>query len=202
MSTLKVEIAPKLIPLFAPSRGSLRYRVMNGGRGSSKSFTAAKMAAILGAIEPLRILCVRELQNSIKESFHAELKNAIASDPWLTSVYDVGVDYLRHKTNGTEFIFKGLRHNITAIKSMAQIDLCIVEEAEDVPHASWLDLLPTVRIPKSEFWIIYNPKKRTSWVAETFQLNTPPPRSMVVEVNHTDNPWFSSVLEEQRKDAQ
>ena len=202
MSTLKIELPPKLIPLFAPSRGELRYRVMHGGRGSGKSFTAAKMAAIWGAIEPLRILCVRELQNSIKESFHAELKNAIQSCPWLSSEYDVGVDYLRHRSNGTEFIFKGLRHNITAVKSMAQVDLCIVEEAEDIPHASWTDLLPTIRIAKSEIWVIYNPKRRKSFVAEAFQLNDPPPRSAVVELNWRDNPWFSDVLEEQRVDAQ
>jgi|SRR5690554_558789 len=198
MSTLKVEIAPKLIPLFAPSRGSLRYRVMNGGRGSSKSFTAAKMAAIWGAIEPLRILCVREFQNSIKESFHAELKNAIQSDSWLSSVYDVGVDYLRHKTNGTEFLFKGLRHNIEGVKSMAQIDLVICEESETIPHRSWQDLIPTIRAPKSEIWIIYNQKSRDSWVAKTFDSDTLPPRTMVVTINHSDNPWFSPELDEQR----
>ena len=202
MQDLRIELPPKLIPLFAPQRGDLRYRVMYGGRGSGKSFTSAKMAAVWGAIEPLRILCVRELQNSIKESFHAELKNAIQSCTWLSSQYHVGVDFLRHKTNGTEFIFKGLRHNITGVKSMAQIDLCIVEEAEDVPAASWQDLLPTIRIAKSEVWIIFNPKKRNSWVAETFINNEPPPRSNVVQLNWNGNPWFGDVLDEQRLDQQ
>lgn len=199
MTTLRIELPPKLIPLFAPPRGELRNRCMKGGRGSGKSFSAAKMAAVWGAIEPLRILCTRELQNSIRESFHAELKNAIESCPWLSSEYDVGVDYLRHKTNGTEFLFKGLRHNITAVKSMAQIDLLIVEEAETVPHASWVDLIPTIRAPNSEIWIIYNPKSPSSWVAETFGGDNIPPRTMVVTLNHDDNPWFSRELEEQRQ---
>lgn len=137
MSTLRVELPPKLVELFAPARGSLRYRVMRGGRGSGKSFSAAKMAAIWGAVEPLRILCVREFQNSIRESFHAELKNAINSCPWLSTQYDVGIDYLRHVHNGTEFIFKGLRHNIEGVKSMAQIDLVICEESETIPARSW-----------------------------------------------------------------
>nr|UYL16342.1 MAG: terminase large subunit [Caudoviricetes sp.] len=189
---------PKMIPSFAPARGSLRYRCWRGGRGSGKSFNVAKMAAIWGAIEPLRILCTRELQNSIKESFHAELKNAIGSCKWLSTQYDVGMDYLRHKTNGTEFMFKGLRHNIEAVKSMAQIDLLIVEEAETVPHSSWIPLLPTIRAPKSEVWIVWNPKRPNSWVAENFDGSTVPPRSMVTTVNHSDNPWFSQELEEQR----
>lgn len=199
MTTKRIEMPPKLIPVLSPSLGTYRYRVMRGGRGSGKSYNAAKMAAIFGAVSKLRILCTREYQNSIKESFHAELKSAITSDEWLSSVYDVGVDYLRHKFNGTEFIFKGLRSNISSVKSMAQIDLVIVEEAETVPHASWQDLIPTIRAPKSEFWVIYNPKRRDSWVAKQFDGDTLPPRTIVVDVNHDDNPWFSPELDEQRK---
>lgn len=198
MTILKVELAPKLIPLFAKPRGSLRFRVMRGGRGSGKSFTAAKMAAIWGCIDTMRILCVREFQNSIKESFHAELKNAIRSDAWLSSEYDVGVDFIRHKSNGTEFIFRGLRSNIEGVKSMAQVDLVICEESETIPARSWEDLIPTIRTKNSEFWIIYNPRRRDSWVAKTFDSGANPPRTMVVDINYSDNPWFSQELEEKR----
>ena len=58
------------------------------------------MAAVWGFAEPLRFLCVREFQNSIKESFYAEIKAAIASEPWLEAAYDVGADYIRGR-NGT-----------------------------------------------------------------------------------------------------
>ena len=200
MSTVKVELPPKLVPVFSQPRGDLRFRGAFGGRGSAKSFTFAKMAAIWGYAEPLRILCTRELQVSIKESFHAEVKSAIASTPWLASHYDVGIDYIRGK-NGTEFIFRGLRHNMSSIKSMAQIDLCIVEEAADIPEASWRDLLPTIRAPKSEIWVIYNPKKPTDPVDVMFRQE-PPPRSLIVEMNWSDNPWFPAELDEQRRHAQ
>ena len=199
MTTLKVELAPKLIPVLAPPLGTFRYRVLRGGRGSGKSFSVAKMSAIWGAVSPIRILCTREFQNSIKQSFYAEVDNAIKSDPWLSSQYDVGRDFIRHKLNGTEYLFAGLRHNIDSIKSMAQIDLCIVEEAETVPHASWRDLIPTIRAPNSEFIIIYNPKRRDSWVAQQFDGDTLPPRTALVTVNAEDNPWLPLVLEEQRK---
>lgn len=197
MTTAVIKLPPKLVPVFTPQRGALRYRGAYGGRGSGKSFTFAKMAAIWGYAEPLRVLCVRELQNSIKESFHAELKNAIASESWLEAAYDVGVDYIRGK-NGTEFIFRGLRHNQGSIKSLAQIDLCIVEEAEDVPETSWQVLEPTIRAPKSEIWIIWNPKRSDSPTDARFIKSTPP-RSAIVQMNHNDNPWFPAELEEQRK---
>ena len=178
----------------------MRYRGAYGGRGSGKSFTFAKMAAIFGYAEKLRILCTREMQNSIKESFHAELKNAIQSEPWLDAHYDVGIDYIRGK-NGTEFLFKGLRHNQGSIKSLAQIDLCIVEEAEDVPETSWQVLEPTIRAPKSEIWVIWNPRQKNSPTDQRFIQNTPP-RSSIIEMNYTDNPWFPIELEEQRQHAQ
>lgn len=197
MTTATIQMPKKLIPLFAPKRGDLRYRVAYGGRGSGKSFTFALMAAVWGYAEPLRILCTRELQVSIRESMHAEIKNAIESYPWLAAHYEIGVDYIRGK-NGTQFIFRGLRHNISAIKSMAQVDLCIVEESEDIPHSSWQDLIPTIRAPKSEFWIVFNPKRRDSWVAEMFINNEPPPRTEAVKINYDANPFFPPVLDEQR----
>lgn len=200
MAEAIIKIPPKLVPVFAPARGELRYRGAYGGRGSAKSFTFAKMAAIYGYAEPLRILCTREIQDSIKDSFHAELKNAIASEPWLSAAYDVGVDYIKGK-NGTEFLFKGLRHNVGSLKSTAQIDLCIVEEAEDVPEASWLALEPTIRAPKSEIWVVWNPRTDGSPVDKRFRLDVPD-RSAIVELNYTDNPWFPRELEELRQRQQ
>lgn len=197
MTTIQIKLPKKIRKAFQKPRGELRYRGFFGGRGSGKSFNVAKMAAIWGYIEPLRILCTREFQNSIKYSFHAELKAAIASEPFLEMAYDVGVDYIRGK-NGTEFLFKGLRNNTQSIKSLAKIDICIVEEAEDIAESAWEVLEPTIRAPKSEIWVIWNPKHRGSATDTRFRINTPP-RSCVVEVNHNDNPFFPPALDELRK---
>lgn len=198
MATATIELPRKLVDTFAPERGSVQYRALHGGRGSGKSFGAAKMAAIWGYVDPLRVLCTRELQASIKESFHAELKAAIASEPWLEAHYDVGVDYLRG-ANGTEFIFRGLRHNVGSIKSLAKVDLTIVEEAEDVPEQSWLALEATVfRQPKSELWAIWNPRLDGSPVDLRFRKN-PPPNSIVTEVNWSDNAFFPDGLDMLRR---
>lgn len=193
----QIALPRKLIPVFAPPRGAVRYRGGYGGRGSGKSYSFAKMAATWGYAEKLRILCTREFQSSIKESFHAELKNAIESEGFLANHYEVGVDFLRGKNN-TEFIFKGLRNNIQSIKSLAQIDLCIVEEAEDIPENSWLQLEPTIRAPKSEIWAIWNPRKMDSPVDKRFRKMVD--NSMIIaELNYRDNPKFPEVLEQQRK---
>lgn len=201
MSTATIELPPKLVPVFSPARGSFQYRNLFGGRGSGKSFNAAKMAAIWGYAEPLRILCTREFQVSISESFHAELKAAIASEPWLEAHYDVGIDYLKG-ANGTQFIFRGLRRNSQSVKSLAKIDLTIVEEAEDVPETSWLALEATVfRQPKAELWALWNPRQQGSPVDKRFRVN-PPPNAITAEINWSDNPFFPAGLDTLRRREQ
>ena len=198
MIEVDLELPEKLYPVFYPERGEVQYRAAHGGRGSAKSMTFDTMAAFWGYLEPMRILCVRDLQASIKESFHAELKSAIQARPWLAAHYDVGVDYLRG-ANGTEFLFKGLRRNIGSIQSTAKVDLTIVEEAEDVPEASWVALEPTVlRAPKSEIWVIWNPKLDGSPVDKRFRKH-PPDNAVIAELNYFDNPWFPPGLDDLRR---
>ena len=67
---MRVEIPSKLIPVFS---GKARYRGAWGGRGSGKSVTFARMLLLRGMAGKIKILCAREMQNSIKDSVHAEL---------------------------------------------------------------------------------------------------------------------------------
>ncbi len=160
------------------------------------------MAAVWGLAEPLRILAARDLQVTIKESFHAELKGAIEAEPWLAENYEIGVDFLRGR-NGTEFIFRGLRHNTGSIKSLAGIDLTIVEEAEDVTEDAWIALEATVlRRPKSELWAIWNPKRRGSPVDRRFRQFYDPANMAFAKMNWRDNPRFPSGLNDLRVSQQ
>ncbi len=195
MTKVRVQLPKKLIPVFKAPRGSVRYRASWGGRGGGKSFSFALMASIFGYQEKLRILCTREYQSSIKESFHAELKNAIESMPWLAHHYDVGIDYIRG-ANGTEFIFKGLQ-KMGSIKSLAQIDIAILEEAEDIGENSWLELEPTIRSNKSELWVLWNPKRENSAVDKRFR-KFPPKDALIAEIHCYDNKWLSEALKRQR----
>ncbi len=195
MSEVRIRLPPKLIPVF---QGSARYRGAHGGRGSGKSFNFAKMLAVRGMIEPLRILCARELQNSLKDSSMSEVINAIESEPWLAAHYDYGESFIRGK-NGTEFIFKGLRHNAKEIKSTAKIGIAWVEEAEAVSEASWRILTPTIREPGSEIWVTWNPEASDSATQKRF-IASPPTNAKIIRLNWQDNPWFPPELEQERQD--
>ena len=192
----KVEIPQKLVPVF---QGRSRYRAAVGGRGSGKSLSFALMAAVRGYAEPLRILCARELQNTIKDSVHSEIVRALDMYPWLNAAYTYGESFIRGR-NGTEFLFKGLRTNYQEIKSLSGINICWVEEAEATSEASWQVLTPTIRAPGSEIWVTWNPDSEDSPVRKRFILN--PPRNLTIaEMNYCDNPWFPEVLEEERQEC-
>ena len=198
LTVATVNLPAALVRVLGPARGSYQYRVLRGGRGSGKSVGAATIAAIWGYAEPLRILCVRQFQNSIPESFYREVVDALEMYPWLKDHYTVTKESITGK-NGTQFIFKGLDRNPQSIKSLAKIDLTIVEEAEDIPEQSWVNLEATIfRQPKSEMFIIYNPRKESSPVDFRFIKNKAP-SSIVGNVNYSDNPFFPAGLEILRK---
>lgn len=197
-TTAQIKLSTAIVSTLGAARGTYLYRVLKGGRGSGKSLGAALVAAIWGYSEPLRILCVRQFQNSIPESFYREVVDAIEKYEWLQSHYTITKESITGK-NGTQFIFKGLDRNPQSIKSLAKIDLTIVEEAEDIPEQSWMNLEATVfRQPKSEMWVIYNPRKENSPVDFRFVKNRAP-RSIVRTVNYEDNPFFPDGLDEVRK---
>lgn len=182
-------------PWAADFQQPSRYKVAWGGRGSSKSWTFARMLLLLADSKPLRILCARELQISIKDSVHRLLADQVEA-LGLTDRFDVGQSFLRGK-NGSEFIFKGLRHNASEIKSTEGIDICWVEEAQAVSEASWMLLIPTVRAPGSEIWVTFNPDQESDPTYRRF-VTVPPDNALVRRVNFDLNPFFPAELELER----
>lgn len=138
---LNVEFPKKLVFLI---NESALYKVIWGGRGGLKTETVARALLILASRRKLRIACFREYQNSISESVYQTLKNCIY-DLNLNDEFDIQAKVIISKRTGSEFIFKGLRHNIDSIKSLARIDIAWVEEAANVSKTSWDKLEPSIR---------------------------------------------------------
>lgn len=173
-----------------------RYKTAYGGRGSAKSWSFARALLIQGSIEPLRILCVREVQKSIRDSVHRLLCDQIVS-LGLEQCYEVFDTEIRGK-NGTLFIFSGLSNQTTeSIKSFEGVDRCWCEEAQSISKRSWDILTPTIRKDGSEIWITFNPELDSDETYQRFVVNVPP-NSVTEMVNYHDNPWFPEVLEQER----
>lgn len=192
---LEAKFPEKLAFLFQPAR----YKVAHGGRGSAKSWGFARALLILAAQKPIRVLCTREVQRSIKDSVHKLLSDQIEG-LGLGKLYDILATEIRCK-NGSEFIFAGLStQTVESIKSFEGIDVVWVEEAQAVSKRSWDVLTPTIRKPGSEIWVSFNPELETDETYRRFVL-TPPAGAVVAQLNWRDNPWFPEELEAERQDT-
>ena len=190
----KLTLPKKLLPLLAPKR----YKVLYGGRGSSKSWSVARVLVHMATIKPIRVLCARETQKSIQESVHRLIKDQIGA---------LGVEHLFDiqetkivGVNGSDFAFAGVRQQgVANLKSFEAVDICWVEEAQVVTKKSWDVLIPTIRKPGSEIWITFNPELEDDETYKRFVTDgKDDPDMWVCEVNYHDNPWFGDELEAER----
>lgn len=174
-----------------------RHKILYGGRGGVKSWTAARYLLISGFQEPLRILCGREVQKSVKESVHQLLADQIVR-LGLEGFYEVLSTEIRGR-NGTKFTYAGLS-NLTAetIKSFEGYDKFWGEEAASFTRRSLDILLPTIRKPGSELIFTLNPELDTDEVWTRF-IETPRDDTLVIECSYHNNPWFPEVLETERQ---
>ncbi|RYY79943.1 MAG: PBSX family phage terminase large subunit [Moraxellaceae bacterium] len=169
-----------------------RNKVLYGGRASSKSWDAAGFAIFLADNYKLRFLCARQFQNKIEESVYSLLKIQIERFG-LQHRFKIMDNKIINRYTGTEFLFYGLWRHIDEIKSLESIDVCWLEEAHNITQSQWEILEPTVRKEHSQFWIIFNPKLATDFVYKRFVLN-PPPKTVVRQINYTDNPFLSQTM--------
>jgi len=183
----RVQIPDKFQPLFQPAR----YKVYYGGRGGAKSWNFARVLLILAYQGPIRVLCAREIQNTVNDSVHAILKQQI-KDMGLQDYYAVtDKSIIGHL--GSEFSFRGLRHNADGLKSFEGADICWVEEAQSVSDESWDILIPTIRKERSEIWASFNPDWQTDPVWQRF-VKMQLPNSIVQKVGYEDNPFLPETL--------
>lgn len=173
-----------------------RYFVFWGGRGGAKSWQVARFLIIEATQRRIRVLCAREIQNSIDESVHKLLQHQIET-LGVGHCFTITDKKITCHATGSEFVFCGLRHNTRKIKSYEDVDYCWVEEGACVSKTSWDILIPTVRKPGSCIIITFNPEMDSDETYVRFVVG-PPRSAIVVNVSYHDNPWFPAELEAER----
>lgn len=151
MKTVEITVPTEYRALYDDT---LRYVGFYGGRYSLKSYNVALSQLIRGRQKRLRFLNTREVQNSIKDSVHKLLSDQI--ERYGFSDYSVQKESIRNTVTGTEFIFKGLKHNINEIKSTEGIDEAWIEEAQSASKESLDILFPTIRKENSRIVATFN----------------------------------------------
>lgn len=158
-----------------------REAAVYGGRFSLKSHTVARYLLIRARQSKARILCAREFQNSIAESSHQLLADLIAL--YGLTDFTVTDKAIVNTVNGSDFIFKGLRHNEQSIKSIEGIDIAWVEEAQTISGESINILTPTIRKPGSQIIYTYNRLLEDDPVHQRLVIEGRP-NTLIINVNY------------------
>ncbi len=144
-----------------------------------------------------RVVCVREVQRSLRESVKLLIEDKIQS---------LGVGHLftvlhdRIETpGGGVILFQGMQeHTKESIKSLEAFNVAYVEEAQTMTAGSLEMLRPTIREPGSELWFSWNPRAASDPVDMLLRGAVVPQDAAVVCSNYRNNPFFPEVLEDER----
>lgn len=167
------------------------YKLLKGGRFSSKTQDAGGMAAYLARNYSVKFLCIRQFQNRIADSVYTVIKEKIEQAGW-ASEFTIGVSTIRHNVTGSEFLFYGMARNINDIKGTEGVDICWIEEGESLTAEQWEVIDPTIRKEGSEIWLLWNPK----YVSDFVQTKLPRllgDDCILKHINYDQNPFLSST---------
>lgn len=187
------------IPEWCETALSTDWRVwlVFGGRGSGKSHTVATLIACWMRQKPIRVLCLREFQNSIDDSSKQLLEDKIRRFGWADEFRITKYDIVHWRT-GSRCTFRGMKSG-NSLRSTEGVDIVWGEEAQTFSESSLRSLFPTIRKAGSRLIFTFNPEKSDDpiWVRKTRWEKEP--RVLATLVNWRDNPWFTSELEEERQ---
>ena len=188
----EVLIIPKVAETLVNS--PKRHKVIIGGRGKGATHSIARIFLMKGMQQKHFVLCIREIQKTLKDSVKKTLEDVIDYYGW-HFFYKSSVNEITG-VNGTRFIFMGMQDkNSDNVKSIEGISLCWVAEGQSMSRNSIMILRPTVRDDNSEIWWDYNPRFATDPV----YIDYPPhlqddPSADVCFLTWEDNPWFPESL--------
>lgn len=144
--------------------------LMIGGYGSGKSFTGFLKTALLATQEKRKILVVRKVYSTLKDSCYEDLKEAFDTlgvrKKWklIKSPYEA-----ENIKNGSKIIFKGM-DDWRKLKSIKNIDYILIEEADELSIEDIKELRKRLRglNIKKHLVLMCNPVSRLSSIYKMF----------------------------------
>lgn len=182
-------------PLLKPG---FRYRGVWGGRASGKSHVMADNVVEAMVMDPdLRVVCIREVQKSLKFSAKQIIEDKIKAHG-VGHLFDIQSVEIKRKGGAGICIFQGMQdHTSDSIKSLEGFRIAWVEEAQALSDKSLRLLRPTMRAPGAEIWFSWNPDQPDDAVDRFLRGKEPPDRSIVLQANWQDNPWLPEEIKDE-----
>ena len=192
-------LAVPRLPTWAELLWSVRspYKIVAGGRGSAKSWSVAIVLLAMSLERKLRIVCLREVQNTMEDSVKKLLEDR--AEEYFPGMFTIMREQIISAT-GSVFKFTGM-NGATArnIMSRESVDIFWFEQGETLSDDSAEKLHPTIRKAGSELWITFNPRFRQDTVWRQFMSDSARRRSaLVIEAHYMHNPFWNAKMEAAR----
>jgi phage terminase large subunit len=181
VAKLTIQTPSVFRPLFADG---LRYLGAHGGRGSGKSHHFAERIVDEMVADPtIRVVCIREVQKSLRESAYRLIGDKISA-LGVASQFEIRHDRIETAQGGL-VMFVGMQdHTAESIKSLEGFRIAWAEEAQTLSEKSLELLRPTIRAPGSQIWFSWNPRSRADAVDKFLRGDDVPKGAAVVQVNY------------------
>jgi len=173
------------------------YKCALGGRAAARSVSAAQaIVYFMDNVPGLKVVGLREFQNSISESSKAQTEDIIRLEG-LSHRFKSTDTYIENIVTGAHKIFRGMARNPLSLKSLTGYHIAWIEECESMAMRSWDILDPTIRETDSQIWLTGNTYSPSCAPAQIFVENPPPPNSWVTHNTYLQNPFASQKLIDQ-----
>lgn len=180
----------KCLPQFKGFIEKARYKVALGGRGRGASTSAAICLVSFASKFRIKVVCARQYMNSIADSSKAQIEEIIYKSG-TEADWDITDKYIQHKHTKAIFLFKGLERSTLSIKSMPDIDILFIEEAEATSQEAIDIVFPTIRKKGSEIWIVGNNRLASDPISKFFLGEHPPENMIKISATYLENPHCS-----------
>ena len=191
--------------IFAPFLQPARFKVAEGGRGSSKTRSVITILVNNVMWSGWRVVCFRELMEAIAESSYQEIVEEIDRRN-LGAFFDITKTEISCPSSGGVFKFSGIRASSKRLqnqklKGFSNFDAAFIDEGESITKDSWNALVPTMRKAGSEIYVCFNPASPLDFIYQAFVAapiypaeRNGKPYCITLKVNYTDNPFFPKEL--------
>lgn len=169
---------------------SKKFFFFKGGRGAGRTTAVSNWLIDYVRMVKTTVVVARGSAVSIQDSCYKELIGRI-EELEIIDQFDVFADSIVCKKTGTNIIFKGVERNTPAIKSIPDIGVFWVEEAQGLSYDQFMTISPTISRNKGfRFIVTYNPQEEDDDI-EQIRKVIPVDDLYVCHMNYHDNPWIS-----------
>lgn len=191
-----LQVPTKLLPLIKQFNDK-RYFLIDGGRGGGKSNAVARWILYLAEKYQVRIVCGREIQNSIKESVYSIFTDLIQQ---YNLNFTILAKSIIHRETKTEINFRGFREQgAFNIQGMEGIDIVWIDESQALTKQTLDILIPTIRRDNAKIIFTMNRFVRNDPAYATFVDRDD---CLHIHLNYSDNPFCTNALKKEALECQ